>query len=114
MTAARAGRVPVGMDDQLPPTENDQASRVEETEPAEGEFAEMQDTEWKDPSLPNTFPSGSTVDADRRDADAQHVPDDVDPSVDLDAVPESVSESVAAAERASLERGANVKGEGEI
>ena len=85
-----------------------------EGQPAEDAYVELQGEEWQDSSEPNTFPSGETLEADRRDATAAHEPDPVEPgSEDLDA-PDRVDPSVAEAERASLERGANLEGEGEI
>ena len=84
--------------------------------PAEDEYAELQDTEWSDPSLPNTFPSGVTVEADLRDCAEPRVADAVgEPSdADGDGAPDHVAPSVAEAERAANERGANVRGEGQI
>jgi hypothetical protein len=42
---------------------------------AEAEYVDRQDDEWRDGELPNTFPSGDTVRADRADAEAAHQPD---------------------------------------
>jgi len=73
----------------------------------------MQDTEWQDESLPNTIPSGATVEADREEAQAAHRADPVDEDA-LNAAPEGpVDPQVAEAEKDSMELGASVKGEGE-
>jgi len=74
----------------------------------------MSDTEWQDETLPNTIPSGATVEADRDEAEAEHRADPVDEGA-LDDAPEGpVDPSVAAAEKESMEIGAAVKGEGQI
>ncbi len=75
----------------------------------------MEDEEWEDPSLPNTVPSGETVDADRRDALVHGSPDAMPTPEEEEAAPKGpVPRSVAEAEEAAMERGANIKGEGQI
>ena len=63
--------------------------------------------------MPDTFPTGATVEADRRDAAAEHGAGPIDPAAEAQA-PDHVESSVAEAERASLERGASLQGEGQI
>jgi hypothetical protein len=84
------------------------------TEP-EQEYVERNDDEWRDPASPNTFPSGETVEADRRDAD-RHGSADRPPTAAEAKAAEGleVDAHVADSYRAAMERGANVKGEGEI
>ncbi|MFN8017964.1 MAG: hypothetical protein U0P45_07550 [Acidimicrobiales bacterium] len=41
----------------------------------EATYVLRNDDEWRDDELPETIPSGATVEADRRDAAADHVPD---------------------------------------
>ena len=74
----------------------------------------MQDTEWQDESLPNTIPSGATVEADREEAQAPHQADPVDEDALADAPKGPVDPAVAKAEKESMELGASVKGEGQI
>ena len=81
---------------------------------AEAEYVEQQDTEWRDGGLPNTFPSGDTVLADRRDAEAPHEPDRM-PTPDEEAeAKERVDPAVAAAYREATQRGVDQEGEGRI
>lgn len=82
---------------------------------AEQEYRELQDSEYRDPDAPNTFPDGDTVQADRRDAAAGHEPDRM-PTPDEERLADEhpLDPDVAEAYEEALERGANVKGEGEI
>jgi hypothetical protein len=89
-------------------TASDPASEAEQA------YVDQNDTEWADPDEPNTVPSGNTVDADRRDAQAAHDADRA-PTPDEEAdAPEDVDPKVAKAYEEANERGANVKGEGQI
>ena len=82
---------------------------------AEQEYRELQDTEYRDPEAPNTFPDGGTVQADRRDAAADHRADRMPtPDEERRADEQPLDPEVAEAYEEALERGANVKGEGEI
>ena len=81
---------------------------------AEEAYVEQQDTEWADAEEPNTVPSGDTVDADRADAVARHDADRMPPPEEEAAAPTEVDPETAAASEDAMERGANVKGEGEI
>ena len=81
----------------------------------EQEYRELQDTEFADPAAPNTFPDGDTVKADRRDAAADHQPDRMPtPEEERLADEQPLDPDVAEAYETALERGASVKGEGEI
>jgi hypothetical protein len=82
-------------------------------QPEEAYVAEN-DTEWQDESAPNTFPSGDTADADRRDAGAAHGADAMPTAEEEAAAPTEVDPEVAENYEDALERGANVKGEGQI
>lgn len=81
---------------------------------AEQAYIEQQDTEWADPEEPNTVPSGDTVTADRRDAQAAHRADRPPTPEEEAEAPSEVDPEVARAYEEANERGANVKGEGEI
>ena len=82
---------------------------------AEQEYKELQDTEYADPDAPNTFPDGGTVKADRRDAAADHQADRMPtPEEERLADEQPLDPDVAEAYESALERGASVKGEGEI
>ena len=86
-----------------------------ERDEAEQEYQELQGTEYKDPDAPNTFPAGDTVQADRRDATAGHEPDRMPtPEEERLADQQPLDPEVAEAYEEALERGASVKGEGEI
>lgn len=81
---------------------------------AEQAYIEQQDTEWADADEPNTVPSGGTVEADRRDAWAAHDADRA-PTPDEEAdAPSEADPDVAKAYEEANERGANVRGEGQI
>jgi hypothetical protein len=84
-------------------------------QPAEQEYRELQDTEYRDPGAPDTFPSGGTVDADRRDAEASHRADR-EPTPDEERLADELEldPQVAETYEEAIERGANVKGEGQI
>ena len=89
----------------------DQAER----QPAEQEYRELQDSEYRDPSAPNTFPDGGTVDADREDAAAPHDPDrPPTPDEERIADEQELDPEVARSYEEAMERGAHVRGEGEI
>jgi hypothetical protein len=80
----------------------------------EAEYVEEQDREWRDGGLPNTFPSGDTVRADRRDAVAAHDPDRM-PTDDEEAeAKQQVDPHVAAAYREATQRGVDQEGEGRL
>lgn len=82
---------------------------------AEQEYRELQDTEYRDPEEPNTFPDGSTVQADRRDAATGHQADRMPtPEEERRADEQPLDPEVAEAYEAALERGASVEGEGQI
>lgn len=82
---------------------------------ADAEYAERNDEEWQDPAEPNTFPSGETAKADRRDARAEHDPDrEPTPDEERDVEGRRVDPDVREAYEDAMERGANVKGEGQI
>lgn len=81
---------------------------------AEEAYVEQQDTEWADPDEPNTVPSGDTVDADRADAKSQHDADRMPTPEEEAAAPAEADPKAAAAYEEAIERGADVKGEGEI
>lgn len=82
---------------------------------AEQEYRELQDSEFRDPEEPNTFPDGDTVQADRRDAVAAHEPDRMPtPDEERLADEQPLDPEVAAAYEEAAQRGAAVKGEGEI
>lgn len=82
---------------------------------AEAEYAAMGATEWSHAGLPNTFPSGETVRADRRDAVAEHRADRP-PTPEEEAAPgdRRVDPAVSAAYRAATRRGVEQHGEGRI
>ncbi len=81
---------------------------------AEAQYVEEQDTEWADASLPNTFPSGETLRADRRDAVAAHDADRP-PTEDEEAAGEHpLDPEVAASYREATQRGVDQEGEGKL
>ena len=84
------------------------------TDQPEEAYVAENDTEWQDDSAPNTFPSGDTLDADRRDAGAAHAADAMPTDDEEAAAPTKVDPDVAEAYEDAIERGANVKGEGQI
>lgn len=101
------------MDDDAKPAP-DGTGRTGPAAEAEDEYIELNDGEWTDERLPNTFPTGPTIDADRRDAVAAHEADAIDP-VAAEAAPTGpVDDAVREAEAASTARGAHVRGEGQI
>ena len=57
---------------------------------------------------------GATVEADLRDAAAEHAPDRMPIPEEEEAAPEEASPEAAKAYEEALERGANVKGEGQV
>ncbi len=81
----------------------------------EQEYRELQDTEYRDPQAPNTFPDGDTIKADRADAAAAHEADRM-PTPDEERIADELEldPGVAQAYEEANERGASVKGEGEI
>ena len=81
---------------------------------AEAEYVEEQDTEWADGELPNTFPSGDTVQADRRDAVAAHEPDRAPTDDEAADAKTEVDPKVAAAYREATQRGVDQEGEGKL
>ena len=82
---------------------------------AEAAYVEETASEWADGSLPNTFPSGETLKADRRDAEAAHRPGRGPTPEEEDEVRgEAVDPAVAAAYRAATQRGADQEGEGRV
>jgi hypothetical protein len=86
-----------------------------ERQPAEQEYRELQDTEYRDPGAPDTFPDGETVDADRRDAVADHGADrEPTPDEERLADEQQLDPEVAETYEEAIERGAHVRGEGEI
>lgn len=94
---------------------NDEQSNDSVADRPEGEQVAPEDREWQDATLPNTVPSGDTLEADRRDATVEGSADDPPTPDEEQAAPAGpVSRDVAEAERAAAERGANVKGEGQI
>ena len=63
---------------------------------------------------PDTIPSDETLEADRKDASAAHEPDrPASPDEEADA-PGEVDPKAAEAYKEAMERGAAVKGEGQI
>ena len=80
----------------------------------EAEYVEQQATEWADGSLPNTFPSGDTVRADRRDAVATHDPDRMPTAEEEAEAKPEVDPEIAAAYRAATQRGVDQEGEGRL
>jgi hypothetical protein len=81
----------------------------------EQEYRELQDSEYRDPEEPNTFPDGDTVQADRRDAVAGHEADRMPtPDEERLADEQPLDPDVAEAYEEALERGASVEGEGQI
>lgn len=81
----------------------------------EPEYVEEQDREWHDAEPPNTFPSGETLKADRRDARAEHDPDrEPTPDEESEVRGKTADPAVAAAYREATERGASQQGEGRI
>lgn len=82
---------------------------------AEAAYVEETETEWADGSLPNTFPSGETLRADRRDARAAHAADRAPTREEEDEVrSETVEPAVAAAYRDATQRGVDQEGEGRL
>jgi hypothetical protein len=82
---------------------------------AEAAYVEETETEWSDGSLPNTFPSGETLRADRRDARAAHDADRPPTAEEEDEVRgELVEPAVAAAYRAATRHGVDQEGEGRL
>jgi hypothetical protein len=82
---------------------------------AEAEYVDQQDREWADGSLPNTFPSGETVKADRRDARADHAPDRMPtPDEEAEAGERAADPQVAAASREATRHGVDQQGEGRL
>ena len=81
---------------------------------AEAAYVEQQETEWADGGLPNTFPSGDTVQADRRDAQAAHEPDRMPTADEAEAGDRPVDPAVAAAYREATQRGVDQEGEGKF
>lgn len=82
---------------------------------AEAEYVDQQATEWADADLPNTFPSGETVIADRRDAEAAHTADEAPTPEDEAAVAgRTVDPDVAESYRAATQRGVDQEGEGRL
>lgn len=91
-------------------------SRVEDpADEPEEEYRALQADEWQDAESPETFPSGDTVRADRRDADKEHAPDRP-PTADEAERAEAldVDPDVAAAYREATARGVEQEGEGRI
>ena len=86
-----------------------------EADQPEAEYVERTGDEWQDPAEPNTFPSGNTLGADRADAQV-HGHADREPTADEEAAAPSgpVSDEVADSYKEAMERGANIKGEGQI
>lgn len=82
---------------------------------AEALYTEEADREWADGAPPNTFPSGETVKADRRDAQTDAGPDR-EPTEEEEAEVRgrTVDPAVAAAYREATARGAELRGEGRI
>ena len=80
----------------------------------EEEYVDRQETEWSDPAEPNTFPNGNTVEADRSDAEADHGADRPPTPEEEAFAPEHADPAAAEASKEAMERGASVKGEGEI
>jgi hypothetical protein len=83
------------------------------TEPEQA-YVERQSTEWSDAEEPNTVPSGDTLEADRRDAAAAHDPDRPPTPEEEAAAPSEADPGVSRAYEEANQRGANVKGEGQI
>ena len=81
---------------------------------AEQEYVELEDDEFSDPAAPNTFPSGETVRADRRDALTAGHADRMPTPDEEEAAPTDVDPSVSDAYRDQIRRGAEVEGEGRI
>jgi hypothetical protein len=81
---------------------------------AEQEYVDLSEDENHDPSSPETFPSGNTVEADRRDAVTLGHADRMPTPEEEAAAPTELDPKTAQAYEEALERGANVKGEGEI
>lgn len=70
--------------------------------------------EPRDPATPNTLPSRDTVEADRADGASDHQVDRMPtPEEEADA-PEEIDRETARAYKEAMERGADVRGEGEI
>lgn len=67
-----------------------------------------------EPASPSPSPDRGTAEADRHDAGAQHVPDRPPTPEEEAAAPDETSDSVKAAYREAIERGADVAGEGQI
>jgi len=84
------------------------------TPEAEPEYVELQDTEWADADLPNTFPSGETLRADRRDARAAHTADEGSPADEAAAGDREADPHVADSYREATQRGVDQDGEGRI
>lgn len=82
---------------------------------AEAVYVEESDREWADGGLPNTFPSGATLQADRRDAAAAHDADRPPTPAEEDEVSgAAVDPAVAAAYEAATARGVAQEGEGRL
>lgn len=64
------------------------------------------------PVEPETVPTQATIEADRRDAAAPHDADEIRPGTD--DVDQELDPEVAEHYRDAIERGANVRGEGQI
>jgi hypothetical protein len=77
-------------------------------------YVERNDDEWHDAELPDTVPSGATLEADRLDAVAAAGPGPIDPDAADKAPSGPVPPSVREAAIAAAERGAKVRGEGQI
>lgn len=81
----------------------------------EDEYVELEDDEWRNPASPNTFPSGETLQEDRREAHAEHGADRP-PTEEEEELAEHhpLDETAAEHVKAAMERGARQPGEGRI
>jgi hypothetical protein len=77
-------------------------------------YVERNDDEWRDAQLPDTVPSGATLEADRIDAAATASAGPIDDAAADGAPPGPVAPSVREASVAAAKRGAEVRGEGQI
>jgi hypothetical protein len=85
--------------------------QVEFTDQAEGEYVDLA---GEGGAGPGTIPSGDTLEADRRDAIIHGHADRMPTAGEEAAAPDHVDPSAAGAYEEALERGARVKGEGQI
>ncbi len=96
-------------------SEREETSKPEWADQPEEAYVAMEDEEWEDPAPPNTVPSGETLEADRKDALVHGSADDMPtPEEEEAAPPGPAPRSVVEAQQAAMERGANIKGEGQI